>query len=253
MKDHFRLDGRTAVVTGASRGLGKAMASALGHAGAKVVLVGRHADDLSAVAAEFGDSFEVVVRPLDLSVIEAIEPWVAETWSEDGPVHVVLHSAGTQRRAPAVDVDEADWDRIATVNLKAPFFVSREVAKRQIEAGSGGSHIFVGSLTTSIGIPNTASYAASKSGAAAVVRTLSVEWAAAGIRANAIAPGYFRTQLTEGLFQDPERSAWIHSRIPMGRLGIPEELGGAAVFLASDASSYVTGAILNVDGGWLAG
>jgi gluconate 5-dehydrogenase/2-deoxy-D-gluconate 3-dehydrogenase len=111
----------------------------------------------------------------------------------------------------------------------------------------------VSSLTTSIGIVNTASYAASKSGVAAVVRTLAVEWAKSDIRANAIAPGYFRTQLTEGLFQDPEWRAWINSRIPMGRPGHPEELGGAAVFLASDASSYVTGAILNVDGGWLAG
>jgi gluconate 5-dehydrogenase/2-deoxy-D-gluconate 3-dehydrogenase len=229
------------------------MAAALGLAGAKVVLVSRQADDLAQVAEELGDSCEVVVRPLDLSVVDAIEPWVAETWSEVGPVQVVLHSAGMQRRAPAVDVDEADWDQIGTVNLKAPFFLSREVGKRQIEAGSGGSHIFVGSLTTSIGIVNTAAYAASKSGVAAVVRTLAVEWAHSDIRANAIAPGYFRTKLTEGLFQDPERSAWINSRIPMGRPGLPEELGGAAVFLASDASSYVTGAILNVDGGWLAG
>jgi gluconate 5-dehydrogenase/2-deoxy-D-gluconate 3-dehydrogenase len=253
VKDPFRLDGRTAVVTGASRGLGKAMAAALGLAGAKVVLVSRQADDLAQVAEELGDSCEVVVRALDLSVVDAIEPWVAETWSEVGPVQVVLHSAGMQRRAPAVDVDEADWDQIGTVNLKAPFFLSREVGKRQIEAGSGGSHIFVSSLTTSIGIVNTASYAASKSGVAAVVRTLAVEWAKSDIRANAIAPGYFRTQLTEGLFQDPEWRAWINSRIPMGRPGHPEELGGAAVFLASDASSYVTGAILNVDGGWLAG
>jgi len=253
MKDLFRLDGRTAVVTGASRGLGKAMASALGLAGARVVLASRNADDLAEVAAELGDSCDVVVKPLDLSEIDAIEPWVADTWSEVGPVHVVLHSAGMQHRALAVEVDEADWDQIGAVNLKAPFFLSREVGKRQIEAGSGGSHIFVGSLTTSIGIANTASYAASKSGVASVVRTLAVEWAKSDIRANAIAPGYFRTQLTEGLFKDPERSAWIHSRIPMGRLGLPEELGGAAVFLASDASSYVTGAIINVDGGWLAG
>ncbi|HEY6629687.1 MAG TPA: SDR family oxidoreductase, partial [Acidimicrobiia bacterium] len=127
------------------------------------------------------------------------------------------------------------------------------VGRRQIEAGSVASHIFVGSLTTSIGIANTAAYSASKSGVAGVVRTLAVEWAQSGIRVNAIAPGYFRTQLTEGLFQDPARSAWIESRIPMGRIGAPDDLAGAAVFLASDASAYITGSILNVDGGWLAG
>ena len=253
MSDPFRLDGRTAIVTGASRGLGKAMASALGSAGARVVLVSRQADELAVVAAELADSCDAVVKPLDLSEVASIEPWVANIWSEFGPVHVVLHSAGLQRRAPAIEVETADWDRIGAVNLKAPFFLSREVGKRQMEIGSGGSHIFVGSLTTSIGIAGTTSYAVSKAGVAAVVRTLAVEWAQSGIRVNALAPGYFRTQLTEGVFQDPERSAWIHSRIPMGRPGLPDELGGAAVFLASDASSYVTGAILNVDGGWLAG
>jgi 2-deoxy-D-gluconate 3-dehydrogenase len=190
MKDLFRLDGRTAVVTGASRGLGKAMAGALGRAGARVVLASRNADDLALVAAELGESCEVVVKPLDLSEMGSIEPWVADTWSEVGPVHVVLHSAGTQRRALAVEVEEADWDQIGVVNLKSPFFLSREVGKRQMETGSRGSHIFVGSLTTSIGIANTASYAASKSGIAAVVRTLAVEWAKSDIRANAIAPGF---------------------------------------------------------------
>ena len=254
MNDIFGLEGRTAVVTGASRGLGKAMAGALGRAGAKVLLVSRNVDDLAGAAEELAAvGCEVVVRPFDLSNIDDIQRWVADTWSEAGPLHVVLHSAGLQRRAPAVEVDEADWDQILAVNLKAPLFLSREIGKLQIEAGSGGSHIFIGSLTTTIGIANTASYAASKAGIAAVVRTLAVEWAALGIRVNAIVPGYFRTQLTEALFQDPERSAWILSRIPMGRVGVPEDLGGAAVFLASNASSYVTGAILNVDGGWLAG
>jgi len=254
MNDMFGLEGRTAVVTGASQGLGKAMAGALGRARAKVVLVSRNADDLAGAAAELSAlGCDVVVKPFDLANIDDIQGWVADTWSDVGPLHVVLHSAGVQRRAPAVEVEQADWDRILEVNLKAPLFLSREIGKLQIEAGSGGSHIFVGSLTSNIGIPNTASYAASKAGVAAVVRTLAVEWAALGIRVNAIVPGYFRTQLTEALFQDAERSAWILSRIPMGRAGVPEDLGGAAVFLASDASSYVTGAILNVDGGWLAG
>lgn len=254
MNDLFRLSGRTAVVTGAGRGLGKAMAGALGRAGAKVVLVSRSVDELAQVAEELSAAAcDVVARPFDLSSIDAIEQWVTETCSEVGAVDIVLHSVGHQRRAAAIDVDLADWEQVIAVNLTGPFFLSREIGKRQIEAGSGGSHIFVGSLTTSIGIANTAAYSASKAGVAGVVRTLAVEWARSGIRVNAIAPGYFRTQLTEGLFQDPERSAWIQSRIPMNRIGAPEDLEGAAVFLASDASSYMTGVVLNVDGGWLAG
>lgn len=254
MIDSFGLDGRTAVVTGASRGLGRGMAQALGEAGAKVVLVSRNGDELDRVAADLAAaSCDVIPRPLDLTEVNRIEPWVKDVWSELGPIEIVLHSAGHQRRAPAVEVDPADWDEILTVNLTAPFFLSRALGRRQIEAASGGSHIFIGSLTTSIGIANAAPYAASKSGLAGVVRTLAVEWASSGIRVNAIAPGYFRTGLTEGVFRDPELSRWVHSRIPMARLGVPDDLGGTAVFLASAASSYMTGAILDVDGGWLAG
>ena len=254
MSDSFGLGGRTAVVTGASRGLGRAMAEALAKAGAKVVLVARDGDALAQAAAELtSQSCDVVVRQLDLSQVDALESWVEGVWSEVGPIEIVLHSAGHQRRAPAIEVDPRDWERILTVNLTAPFFLSQALGRWQIEAGLGGSHIFIGSLTTSIGIANAASYAASKAGLAGVVRTLAVEWASYGIRVNAIAPGYFRTALTEGNFQDSELNAWVHSRIPMGRLGVPDDLGGAAVFLASDASSYMTGAILGVDGGWLAG
>ena len=254
MTDGFRLDGRTALVTGGSRGLGKAMAEALGRAGARVVLVGRTVGDLDRAADELAAaSCDVLTKAFDLSKVGNIAAWMADIWSEIGPVEIVVHSAGHQRRAGALEVEIDDWDRILTVNLTAPFFLSREVGKRQIEAGSTGSHIFIGSLTTNIGIARAAPYAAAKAGTAGVVRTLAVEWAAAGIRVNALSPGYFRTQLTEGLFQDPERSAWIHSRIPMERVGSPADLGGAVVFLASDASSYMTGTFLNVDGGWLAG
>lgn len=254
MIDGFGLDGRTAVVTGASRGLGRGMAQALGKAGARVVLVGRDSEELDRVAAELAVvSCDAVVKSLDLTQVEGIESWVNSVWSEVGPVEIVLHSAGHQRRAPAVEVDPADWEKILTVNLTAPFFLSREFGKRQVDAELSGSHIFIGSLTTRIGIANAAAYAASKAGLGGVVRTLAVEWASSRIRVNAIAPGYFRTGLTEGVLQDPERRAWVHSRIPMERLGVPDDLGGAAVFLASDASSYMTGAILDIDGGWLAG
>lgn len=218
------------------------------------MLVSRTVDDLDRTADELAAaSYDVVAKAFDLSEVAGIASWAADVWSEVGPVEIVVHSAGHQRRAGALEVELDDWDRILTVNLTAPFFLSREVGKRQIEADSAGSHIFIGSLTTYIGIARAAPYAASKAGIAGVVRTLAVEWASAGIRVNAVSPGYFRTQLTEGVFQDPERSVWIHSRIPMERVGSPPDIGGAVVFLASDASSYVTGTILNVDGGWLAG
>jgi gluconate 5-dehydrogenase/2-deoxy-D-gluconate 3-dehydrogenase len=230
------------------------MARALAEAGAKVVLVSRDEEELGRVAAELtSQTHDAVARPLDISQVDAIESWVQGVWSDVGPIEIVLHSAGHQHRAPAIEVDPSDWEKILTVNLTAPFFLSRAIGRRQIEVGLGGSHIFIGSLTTRIGISNAAPYAASKAGLAGVVRTLAVEWASSGIRVNAIAPGYFRTALTEGGLRDPEVSAWVHSRIPIGRLGVPDDLGGAAVFLASPASSYMTGAVLDVDGGWLAG
>ena len=173
-------------------------------------------------------------------------------WGETGGIDVVVHSAGAQRRAPALEVTVADWQRIQAVNLAGPFFLSRAVARRQLDEGRGGSHVFVASLTTTIGIRDAAPYAASKSGVAGVVRTLAAEWADRGVRVNAIAPGYYRTPLTEGNFADPDRSDWIRSRIPMGRVGEPDDLAGAVVFLASDASAYITGEIVTVDGGWLA-
>ena len=181
MTDGFRLDGRTALVTGASRGLGRAMAEALGQAGARVVLVSRTIEDLDRTSDELAaTSCDVVTKAFDLSEVAGIAAWVADIWSEVGPIEIVVHSAGQQRRAGAVDVELDDWDRILTVNLTAPFFLSREVGNRQIEAGSIGSHIFVGSLTTNIGIARAAPYAASKAGIAGVVRTLAVEWAPAG-------------------------------------------------------------------------
>ncbi len=204
MTDGFRLDGRTALVTGASRGLGKAMAEALGEAGARVVLVSRTIEDLDRAADEFAAaSYDVVTKAFDLSEVAGIAAWVADIWSEVGPVEIVVHSAGHQRRAGAVEVELDDWDRILTVNLTAPFFLSREVGKRQIEAGSIGSHIFVGSLTTNIGIARAAPYAASKAGIAGVVRTLAVEWAADRDSGERGEPGIFSHPADRGRLSGP--------------------------------------------------
>jgi NAD(P)-dependent dehydrogenase (short-subunit alcohol dehydrogenase family) len=163
----------------------------------------------------------------------------------------VVHAAGITHRADAASFGDEAFARVLRVNLEAPFALSRELVK-----GGGcdapSSHVFIGSLGSSIGIPRAVAYVASKAGLLGVVRTLAAEWATLGVRVNAISPGYFRTELTAELLDQPDELARIESRIPMGRLGLPEELGGAAVFLLSDAASYVTGQQIIVDGGWLA-
>ena len=168
-----------------------------------------------------------------------------------GTVHIVAHFAGTQRRRPAFEITPDDWDHVLGVNLAAPFFLSCRLAERMHGLGVVGRHIFVGSLTTHIGIRHVAPYAASKSGLMGVVRSLAVEWASTGTTVNAVIPGYFETELTKDLFADPERRAWVRSRIPMERIGTPDDVAGVVVFLASDAARYVTGQEIIVDGGWL--
>lgn len=244
--DRFSLRGRRVLVTGGSRGLGQAMAQGLAEAGAHVAAVARTPaqDELGsgvfnlagdvADTAHLGDLVDEVERALG------------------GTVDSVVHAAGVQHRAPAVDFPLDEWERLVKVNLTAPFFLSQEVARRQIGADVEGSHVFVASLTSTLGLPNIAAYGAAKSGVMGVVRSLAVEWAAHGIRANAIGPGYFRTALTESLFQDDMARGDLIKRIPHKRFGDPDDLTGALVFLASDASIYITGQLLMVDGGWTA-
>jgi NAD(P)-dependent dehydrogenase (short-subunit alcohol dehydrogenase family) len=169
-----------------------------------------------------------------------------------GTIDSIVHAAGVQHRASAVDFPLEEWERVVSVNLTAPFVLSQEVGRRQIERGVAGSHVFIASLTAVLGIPNIAAYAATKAGVMGVVRSLAVEWAPEGIRVNAIGPGYFRTALTEELFTNDEAREGLMRRIPQKRFGDPDDLSGALVFLASDASAYVTGQLLMVDGGWTA-
>jgi NAD(P)-dependent dehydrogenase (short-subunit alcohol dehydrogenase family) len=250
----FDLSGRIAVVTGAGRGLGRAAALALASAGADVVLISRSAAELERAAAEvqaFGRRSWCLTG--DLSDARRTAE-LAETIEQNcGAVHIVVHFAGAQLRRPAVEIGPDDWDRVLAVNLTTPYFLSCRLAERMHAHGIAGRHIFVGSLTSRIGIPNISPYAASKSGLMGVVRSLAVEWAARGTTVNAVIPGYFETQLTKDLLANQERRAWILSRIPMGRIGEPEDLAGAVVFLASDAARYITGQSIVVDGGWLAG
>ncbi|HEX7062801.1 MAG TPA: 2-dehydro-3-deoxy-D-gluconate 5-dehydrogenase KduD [Woeseiaceae bacterium] len=251
MGDLFDLGGRVAAVTGANTGLGQAIAVALAAAGAKVALVCRSEPSQTErlIAEQGGES--AVIRA-DLSSIGGCERIVAETIAAFGSLDILVNNAGIIRRADALDFTEADWDAVLETNLKTPFFLAKAAAAKMIESGRGGKIINVASLLSFQGGIRIASYTASKSGLAGLTRLLANEWAARGINVNAIVPGYFATNNTEALRNDPVRNREILARIPAGRWGDPADLAGAAVFLASRASDYVHGALLPVDGGWLA-
>lgn len=250
MSGPFDLTGRTALVTGANTGLGQAIAVALAQAGAGIVAVGRSAmDETEALVRVTGRPFKAVSA--DLATLEPI-PRVVEEASALGRIDVLVNNAGIIRRADAIDFTEADWDAVMDVNLKSVFFLSQAVARQMLADGRGGKIVNVASLLSFQGGIRVPSYTASKSGLAGLTRLLACEWAGRGINVNALAPGYFRTNNTQALQDDPDRSAAILGRIPAGQWGKPEDLGGAAVFLASPAADYVHGIVLPVDGGWLA-
>lgn len=250
------LDGHCVVVTGAGRGLGRHMALAAAKAGGWVVGVSRTAAELEETAAlvELSAAPDRFVPVLgDITDGDTIAACVASVDSRPARAIDVVHGAGTQVRKPAHEVDRADWTRVMETNLTGPFFLSTALGAHALADGRIGSHVFVGSLASHLGLADMAPYAATKSGLLGVMRSLAVEWADRGLRANALCPGYFRTALTAPVFDDPVRRRWIESRIPMGRPGEPEDLSGAVVFLLSDASSYITGQTINVDGGWTSG
>lgn len=245
----FSLAGKRAIVTGAGQGLGAAMAIGLAQAGARVALVARRESGI-VETARHAEGRGVPIRA-DISDVEALSDLVDRSESAlEGPLDIVLHSAGLQRRNPASEFALKDWNDVLSINLTAPFFLSQEIGRRQLADGRSGSHLFVGSLTSLISVRDIVAYTAGKSGIFGVMRNLSLEWSGRGIRANAIGPGYFDTEQTTEIFSDKDRRQRMLQRIPMGRFGNPEDLAGAAVFLASDASSYITGQMLMVDGGW---
>jgi NAD(P)-dependent dehydrogenase (short-subunit alcohol dehydrogenase family) len=249
----FGLEGRVALVTGASRGLGQGMAIALGSAGASVALVARTKASLEETAKLIEkEGSKAYVLQADISKISEAERVVKETAEHFGQLNILLNSVGAQVRKPALEVSEQEWDYLIGVNLKSVYFITQAAAREMIKAKKG-KIINITSLTSFIGLPNVSIYGASKGGIAALTRQWAIEWAKYSINVNAIGPGYFKTALTAELFKDETRAKWVLSKIPLGRTGVPEDLAGAAVFLASDASDYITGQIINVDGGWLAG
>ncbi|MFC7378798.1 2-dehydro-3-deoxy-D-gluconate 5-dehydrogenase KduD [Brevundimonas sp. GCM10030266] len=247
----FDLSGRTALVTGANTGLGQAIAVGLAQAGADIVAVGRSAPTETAELVQAaGRALHAI--PADLSSTAPIADVVAQAVAAVGQIDILVNNAGIIRRNDSLDFTEEDWDAVIDTNLKTAFFLSQAVARTWVEAGRGGKIINICSMLSFQGGIRVPSYTASKSGLAGLTRLLACEWAAKGINVNGIAPGYFATNNTEALRADEVRNRDILARIPAGRWGDPSDLGGAAVFLASDASAYVHGTVLAVDGGWLA-
>jgi 2-dehydro-3-deoxy-D-gluconate 5-dehydrogenase len=246
----FSLKGKVALVTGANTGLGQGIAVALASAGADIAAAGFVAPTETAAKVEaMGRRF--VAIDANLSTIEPVERIVTETVEGLGRIDILVNNAGLIRRADAVAFSEKDWDDVMNVNIKAAFFMAQAAGKRMIAQGAG-KIINIASMLSFQGGIRVPSYTASKSGIAGITRLLACEWAGKGLNINAIAPGYMATGNTAQLRADAQRADEILGRIPAGRWGEPADLGGAAIFLASRASDYLNGAVIPVDGGWLA-
>ena len=247
----FDLSGRRAMVTGANTGIGQGIAVSLAQAGAEVIAVGRSsmAETAVRIAAAGGVMHEVSA---DLGKPKAAAAMLADVWDETGPIDILVNNAGIIRRADAVDFSEEDWDDVMDVNLKTVFMLCQALARKAFAQQRKAKIVNIASMLSFQGGIRIASYTAAKSGLAGITRLLANEWAAKGINVNAIAPGYIETNNTAVLRADPDRSSDILKRIPAGHWGRPEDIGGTAVYLASAAADYVHGAVLPVDGGWLA-
>ena len=243
------------MVTGGSRGLGLGMAEGLARAGSRVVIVGRDKEQLAESAAHLRSEIgaEISSVPWDVSQVESLGELVTCAASCFGRLDVLVNNAGVQVRKPFLDITPADYDYVLGVNLRAVFFLGQYAARHMIRHQVRGKIVNVSSLTCRLGIQNTGPYGASKGGVYSLTKNMAVELAKYDIRVNAIAPGYFRTRLTAAAFDDHDRRAWMESRIPLGNFGQPDDLAGTVVFLASNASDYLTGNVIFVDGGWTSG
>ena len=253
MLEEFSLEGRFALVTGGSKGLGYAMAEALARAGAEVAIASRHGDELKAAAEKLSKSTSRQFLPIvaDVTLADQVEAMIAEAINTFGRLDILVNNAGMNLRKPTVDMSEEEFRQIIDVNLVGAFLMAKAVAPHMVEQKSGAI-INIASMIGMVGLADRPSYTSSKGALIQFTRTLALELAPHSVRVNAISPGPFATEMNIPVTSDTAKNNWFIQRIPLGRWGNPKELSGAVVFLASDASSFMTGANLVVDGGWTA-
>ena len=251
--DKFSLEGKCGLVTGAGSGIGKGMATGLAEARAKVALAGRNMEKLENSAAEMTTSgLNVVPFQVDMSKADSISDLVEAVLKEFGQIDFLFNNAGIIHRAPSEEFPLKEWEEMIKVNLTGPFLLSQAVARHMIEKGIKGSIVNTSSLIAVFGGVTVPAYAATKGGLTQLTKSMCNDWAKYGIRVNAIGPGWVKTEMTEPIQNNPERFQAISARIPLGRWADPEDLAGLAVFLASEASAYITGQVIFIDGGYLA-
>ncbi|HEU4667691.1 MAG TPA: glucose 1-dehydrogenase [Arthrobacter sp.] len=243
---HFRLDGKKALVTGAARGLGKAIADGLAESGATVYGTSRDAESARLISERYGTR----AFPVDITEPTHIHEFADDLMQESGGIDLLVNNAGVNVPKPALDLTTEDWDTVFDTNLKGTFFLTTALARHWVENGTQGAIVNVASQAGIVGIEERAAYGTSKAGLIHLTKILALEWAQAGIRVNAVAPTFVRTELTASTLSRPEWAAELLSRIPIGRFGEPEDIAGAVVFLLSDAASLVTGHTLAIDGGY---
>lgn len=247
----FDLTGKTALITGSSRGLGRAFAEGLAGAGARVILNGVNADRLNDAAAEMrAHGFDVLTSAFDVADEAQIKAAFDGFDAAGIEVDILVNNAGIQFRKPMLELETADWQRVLDINLTASFVVGREAAKRMAARGRG-KVINIGSLTSELARATVAPYTVAKGGIKMLTKAMAAEWGEKGIQANAIGPGYMVTDMNAALIENPEFDAWVKGRTPMRRWGLPEELAGTCIYLASAASNYVSGQIIYADGGMI--
>lgn len=246
----FDLHGRTALITGSTRGIGAALAEGLAAAGAHVVLNGTTDDGVARAVERLGAAYPGLVSgcAFDITDESAVDAAVAHIESRSGGIDILVNNAGIQHRQPLIDVPLADWNRVLSVDLTAPFLVGRAVARRMLQR-SAGKIINIASIQAELARPTIAPYTAAKGGLRNLTRAMAAEWAGGGLQVNSVAPGYIRTEMTQALIDDPAFNSWVVGRTPAARWGEVRDLIGPTVWLASEASAYVNGQTIFIDGG----